>query len=149
MKPQRVPSVPDVFHATGKIFRFCRRCAGPRRCSGVAVLTTLTLLSGCAVPGPAVQPMSPQQQVVLEGRVSSVDTSPMAYDGDALLLLESDSRGTVTVHVPARTNLCRAQGLGLLGQLQPGDRLRAEGQASGPRDITVCEHPSHRLQRLD
>ncbi len=151
MKTQPMPNVPDVFHAAGTIPRFGRGCAswltqGAFATPVIAVM--LTLLSGCTAPGQVLSPMAPEQQVVIEGRVSSVDTSPMAYDGDALVLLESDARGTVTVHVPARTNPCRAQGLGLLGLLQPGDRLRVAGKASGPRDITVCEQPSHRLQKL-
>lgn len=96
-----------------------------------------------------MQPLTSDRQVVVEGRVVSIDASPMAYDGDAMVVLDSVSHGPLTVHLPARTNLCRAQGLGLLGELRGGDRLQVEGLATGPADITVCQEPSHRLQRID
>lgn len=117
--------------------------------AAAAVAALFATLAGCAVPGKAIEPMAPEQEVVVEGRVLSVDLSPMAYDGDALVLLDSQSHGAVTVHVPARTNLCRAQGLEVLGELRPQDRIRVAGKATGQRDITVCESPTHRLQRLD
>lgn len=109
----------------------------------------LMLLLGCAAPGSALQPLATDRQVVLEGRVASVDTAPMAYDGDALVVLDSAAHGAVTVHIPARTNLCRAQGLELLPELRAGDRLRVEGLATGPGNVTVCQEPTHSLQRID
>lgn len=113
------------------------------------VIVAMVMLAACVAPGGMVQPLAVDRQAVVEGRVVSVDASPMAYDGDALVMLESVSNGAITVHLPARTNLCRAQGLGLLGELRVGDRLHVEGLVTGPGDITVCQEPSHRLQRID
>ncbi|MDQ3289233.1 MAG: hypothetical protein M3Q42_13465 [Pseudomonadota bacterium] len=151
MKQQRVLAIAGVLATVESVL--LRRRAGapviPRPSARALPAFALTLLVGCTMPGEAVQPMVAGQPAAVEGRVASVDSSAMAYDGDALVMLESDSRGAVTVHVPARTNLCRAQGLGILGDLRAGDRLRVEGTFSGPRDITVCEKASHRLELLD
>ncbi|RNF82066.1 hypothetical protein EER27_15570 [Lysobacter psychrotolerans] len=89
------------------------------------------------------------QPVAIEGVVTRVDTSPMAYDGNALVVLTSQAHGTVTVHLPARRNLCKAQGMDLLDTLQAGDRLRVDGTATGPGEVSVCLEASHRLQRAD
>lgn len=96
-----------------------------------------------------MQPLASDRQVVAEGRVMSVDASPMAYDGCALVVLDSASHGPLTVHLHAGANLCRAQDLGLLGELRIGDPLQVEGLATRPADITVCQEPPHRLQRID
>ena len=97
----------------------------------------------------STRPLLVEQQVALEGTVTSVDLTPMAYDGSALVVLATRAHGSVTLHLPARRHLCRAQGLDLLDGLKPGDGLRVAGTASGPADVVVCAQASHRLQRMD
>lgn len=109
--------------------------------------------SGCAMEGPAdarapAPAMPVSQQVDLQGRVASIDTSPWAYDGNGVLVLEGTSRGQVRVMLPARWNLCRATGLDALDGLSTGDRLRVVGAVSAPGEVTVCEAAEHRLERL-
>ena len=109
----------------------------------------LTGMSGCAATGNAAGPMAVDQRVVVEGAVASVDLSPMAYDGDALVVVTSATQGAVTVHLPARRNLCKAQGLDLMDELKPGDRVRVEGVAIGAGEIRLCQDVADRLQRID
>lgn len=118
-------------------------------CSLALSAGLLAGVAGCASNGGAPQPLAAAHQVVIEGRVASIDLSPMAHDGDALVVVASDAHGAVTVHLPARRHLCKAQGLDLLDTLQPGDRLQAAGEATGPADLRVCAEASHRLRRLD
>lgn len=133
----------------------CR--ARPQRPPVPIVLTALLLggLAGCATgtsgdaTGSSARALVIDQPVVIEGVVSRVDTSPMAYDGNALVVVSTDAHGTVTVHLPARRNLCKAQGMDLLDTLQAGDRLRVDGTATGPGEVSVCLEASHRLQRAD
>lgn len=106
-------------------------------------------LSGCAATGSVVGPMALDQRVVIEGEVASVDLSPMAYDGDALVVVTSAAHGAVTVHLPARRNLCKAQGFDLLTELKPGDRVRVEGAVTGAADVTLCQDAADRLQRIE
>lgn len=141
-------SSPLAAVAPGPVQRSRKSVALTRACRSAAVLMAF-MLAACATPGGAAQPLAADGQVIVEGRVVSIDATPMAYDGDALVVLDSVLHGPLTVHLPARTNLCRAQGLDLLGELRVGDRLQVEGLATGPGDITVCQEASHRLRRID
>lgn len=145
---QSFPSVPVAFGRVLRPQQSVLRARARHACRAMPA-ALLVMLAACAAPGGTMQPLAADRQAVVEGRVVSVDASPMAYDGDALVVLDSVSHGQLTVHLPARTNLCRAQGLGLLGELRAGDRLQVEGLATGPADITVCQEPTHRLQRID
>jgi hypothetical protein len=106
-------------------------------------------MAGCVASGVAVRPLSINERITLEGRVATVDLSPMAYDGDALVVVTDAAHGPVTVHLPARRNLCKAQGLDLIDELRPGDRVRVEGVATGASDVRLCQDSADRLQRLD
>lgn len=145
--------VAPLIHHTADLIRASQNCGARARIASAhrtaAGVALSILVVACAAPGGAARPLVAERQVIVEGRVMSVDASPMAYDGDALVVLHSVSHGPLTVHLPARTNLCRAQGLGLLGELRVGDQLQVEGMATGPADISVCQEPSHRLQRID
>lgn len=105
-------------------------------------LLLLVLLVGCG-PRSAV----PGSGDLVAGTVVAVDTSPMAYDGDALLRLRIDTGQTLTVRVPARTNLCAAEGLGIVGELRPGDRVEVRGTADAEGNLRPCTEPHHVLQR--
>ena len=121
--------------------------------AAVAVVAALLAGSaGCATDGAAnarPRPLAIDQRAFVEGEVASVDTSPMAYDGNALVVVATTAHGVVTVHLPARRNLCRAQGFELLEVLRPGDRVRVEGLATAAGDISVCQDAADRLQRID
>ena len=82
------------------------------------------------------------------GEVVSVDTAPMAYDGDAVVRLRTDAGETITVHVPARTNLCAADGLGIVGDLRPGDWVEVRGTPGANGEIRPCSEADHVLRRV-
>ena len=106
----------------------------------------LALLAGCASRSPADSPPSEAPGDVT-GTVLLVDLGPLAADGDALIEVERDDGQRVTVRVPARTNLCRAQGLGLLSELAPGDRVRVVGEPV-EGGVRPCLGADHRLARV-
>ena len=83
----------------------------------------------------------------LLGTVQSVDLTPMTYDGDAVITMETDAGETVLVNVPARMNLCEATGLALVGELLPGDRIEVMGERREDGSVTPCAQPEHRLAR--
>lgn len=116
---------------------------------GLAIAAVLALgLAGCLATGDTA-PMPIDQRVVVEGRVASVDLSPMAYDGNALVVVDGTRHGAVTVHLPARRNLCKAQGFDLLPELKAGDRVHVEGLATGPAAISVCLDADDTLRRIE
>lgn len=82
------------------------------------------------------------------GTISSVDLSPMAYDGDAVIQMETDTGELLRVLIAARMNLCAATGLDLVGQLEEGDRITVSGDREGDA-IRPCTDSSHRLARLE
>lgn len=119
----------------------------------VIVAALLAAIAGCATDGTAAgstpRPLAIDQRVIVEGEVAGVDTSPMAYDGNALVMVATTAHGVVTVHLPARRNLCQAKGFELLEVLRPGDRVRVEGLATAAGEISVCQDAADLLQRID
>lgn len=90
-------------------------------------------------------------QLTIEGTVASVDTAPWAYDGNAVVQVSGTAHGTVAVQLPARWNLCRARPVEEVQGLQKDMRVRVRvtGTVDAPDRMTVCEHASHGLQRID
>lgn len=107
-------------------------------------LVLVLLLGACASPEPSEAPASSSALVV--GTVVSVDLDPIAYDGDGVIVVRTDD-GERTVRIPARTNLCEAEGLGLAFDLAPGDAVEVRGAAAPDGSVTPCTSPDHRLAR--
>ncbi len=101
------------------------------------------LLVGCA-PGEA--PTSSDSSFT--GVLTSVDRSAMAYDGDAVLMIDSGGE-TVVIRVPARINLCSAREQIQLDQLRVGERVEVRGVLGSDGAIIPCENPRHLLRRLE
>ena len=101
------------------------------------LLALLLPLAACA--------SSPDAGGVVRGEVVSVDTAPLAYDGDAVVVVRTDS-GERTVRVPARINLCEATDFPALDTLRPGDRVEARGEVNAKGDVTPCMSADHFLR---
>lgn len=104
----------------------------------------LALVAGCA-PSPSASPGT-STEVTVRGTVVSVDLAPMAYDGNAVLLVATDD-GEARVEIPARTNLCTATGLSLVSGLRPGDAVVVVGARTESGAIVPCTSAGHSLQR--
>lgn len=123
----------------------------PAKASPISSLA-LALLAASAISACTASPTlhAPASEVLrVSGRVVSVDRAPMAYDGDGVLVLSTDAQGRITVHVPARSNLCKAQGLDVFHRATVGIRIEAVGTLIGPSDIAVCHEVTHRLKVVD
>ena len=114
----------------------------------LAVLAALVALSACAVT-PKNNALVAGQQVMVEGEVVRVDTDPWAYDGNAVITISTAGAGTVGVQLPARWNLCKAQPIGDVQALKPGDRVQVVGTVTAPGEMLVCEQPQHRLHKVE
>lgn len=108
------------------------------------LLLLAALLGACASTGS--DGGSPGGPII--GTVASVDLSPMAYDGNAVLLVRADDGRTVRVEIPARTNLCAAEGISAVGDLHAGDRVEVVGEAGPEGAVTPCTDAAHRLRVL-
>lgn len=106
-------------------------------------LLLLSLLLGSCTG--SVQSASP----TVSGEVTAVDLAPMAYDGNATLDVRTATGETVRVAVPARTNLCQAQGLGVLGEIAVGDRVEVQGERSTEGTVTPCTAATHYLRVVE
>jgi hypothetical protein len=105
----------------------------------------LLLLSACTVwEAPSGSVTEPS----VTGTVVSVDLAPIAYDGDAVIVMTPPSGESVRVLVPARVNLCQAQGLDVLNTLQPGDEIEVRGDPEGDGALRPCLEPDHLIRRL-
>jgi len=119
----------------------------------VALIAAMLAMSACATAPPAATPSAATlvvgQQATIEGVVVSVDTAPWAYDGNAVLTVSTASAGTVSVQLPARWNLCKAQAPDDVQALKPRDRVQAIGTVTAPDTLVVCEQPQHALRRVE
>lgn len=112
------------------------------------------VLAACTTPpvaeSPAVDALPeapPGDDVTVAGEVVSVDLEPLAYDGNAVLVLRTDA-GERRVEIPARTNLCQADGLGEALDARPGERLTVVGAEPSPGGAIVpCSSAAHRVRR--
>ena len=114
----------------------------------IVVTATLLALSACAT-APAGGALVVGQQATIEGGVVSVDTNPWAYDGNAVVTVSTAAAGTVSVQLPARWNLCKAQPLGDVQALKPGDQVQVVGTVTAPGELVVCAQPAHRLRKVE
>ncbi len=111
------------------------------------LLAMLFGVAACATPPGGGAPVA-GQQASIEGKVVAVDTDPWAYDGNAVVTVDTDA-GRVAVQLPARWNLCKARPPGDVQALRPGDRVQAVGTSTAPGQLVVCEQPQHLLRKLD
>ena len=109
--------------------------------------TPLLTLAACA-SAPAGDAFAPGQQATVEGRVVNVDTTPWAYDDNAIVMLSTATGHRVRVQLPARWNLCKAAPPDNVQALKPGDRVQAIGTATAADELVVCEQPQHLLRTL-
>lgn len=114
----------------------------------VVVTATLLALSACATT-PTGGALVVGQQATIEGDVVSVDTNPWAYDGNAVVTVSTTDAGTVSVQLPARWNLCKAQPLGDVRAFNPGDRVQVVGTVTAHGELVVCAQPEHRLRKIE
>jgi len=94
-------------------------------CLAIAMLFGV---AACATP-PGGGATAAGEQASIEGRVVAVDTDPWAYDGNAVVTVDTGA-GRVAMQLPARWNLCKARPLGDIQTLKPGDRVQAIGTAT-------------------
>ena len=100
------------------------------------------LASGCATtPGASTEEVSP---ATIEGTVAAIDTQPWAYDGNAVIQVDTADRGRVAVQLPARWNLCKAAPVEV-DALAVGMRVRATGAPDAGGALVVCGDAAHRL----
>jgi DNA/RNA endonuclease YhcR with UshA esterase domain len=114
----------------------------------LAVAVALIALSACATT-PIGGALVVGQQATVEGDVVSVDTNPWAYDGNAVVMVSTTGAGTVSVQLPARWNLCKAQPLGDVQAFKPGDRVQVVGTVTATGEMVVCAEQEHRLRKIE
>jgi hypothetical protein len=124
----------------------------PRRPRHLALVATACLALagvGCAAaPVPAKTAPMDDGQATVEGTIAAIDTQPWAYDGNAVVLLETAAGRQVSVQLPARWNLCKAAPVDV-ASLAVGRRARAVGTATAADELVVCERAGHRLVLAD
>lgn len=117
------------------------------------IAAAIAALSACAgtptTTAPTTAALLVGQQATIQGQVVGVDTDPWAYDGNAVVTVSTATAGSVSVQLPARWNLCKAQPFGDVQALKPRDRVEAVGTVTAPGELVVCEQPQHRLRKLD
>jgi hypothetical protein len=106
------------------------------------------LLAGCANPNlpEAGAPLDGER--VVEGTITAIDLDPLAYDGDGRILVAQRDGSTITVLVPARSNLCQARDLGDVGDVETGDRIEARGTVVRG-GVLPCASPDHFFREVD
>lgn len=113
---------------------------------GTLACTILATAACVATPAKLV-PLADGDQVAVEGAIVAIDTKPWAYDGNAVVLLQTAVNGPVEVHLPARWNLCKAAPVNM-SALTVGQAVRAVGTVGADGEVVVCERAEHGLAPL-
>lgn len=122
---------------------------GVRSVFSCGVLSAVVLLAvGCArTPASPPDPLSPGDREI-EGVVTAVDLSPMAYDGDGVVTVQVRPGARVIVRIPARQGLCAASFEGV-NELAVGDRVAVRGALVEDDEggIRPCLGETHYVRR--
>jgi hypothetical protein len=117
--------------------------AGP-----ITLAVALLALAACAT-APGKSGLAVGKTATFDGEVVSVNTDPWAYDGNAIVTVSTATAGTVSVQLPARWNLCKAQPLGDVQALKARDRVRVVGTVTAPGEVVVCQQPQDQLLKVE
>ncbi|GAB3332017.1 hypothetical protein [Marilutibacter aestuarii] len=112
--------------------------------ASLALVVALAAAS-CATAPETAAPEGGRMRV--EGTITSIDTQPWAYDGNAIVELDVAGRGAVRVELPARWNLCKAEPVDVQA-LAVGMRVQAVGESTGEGGVVVCQDAADRLAPL-
>lgn len=115
-----------------------------RRALIVAMTTAILATSACATTQANGAPLTVGAEVAVDGTILSIDTDPWAYDGNAVVSLQTAANGLMNVQLPARWNLCKAAPVDTAA-LKVGQEVRAVGTLVATGELAVCERPEHRL----
>ncbi len=114
----------------------------------MAMIVGSAAIAGCATTAPATTMLKAGQQASIEGRITAIDLTPWTFDGNAVIQIASDVNGPVSVQLPARWNLCKAQPVNT-NKLAVGRRVRVLGTVGQAGEIGVCERADDQVQLLD
>ena len=112
------------------------------------VATLLAGLAACITTTRSGSALTAGTQATIEGRLTSIDTAPWAYDGNAVLAVATQAHGIVAVHLPARWNLCLAPAVDVQA-LAIGDDVRATGSVGAEGELVVCERAEHGVREVE
>ncbi|MDX1421252.1 MAG: hypothetical protein R3181_14900 [Rubricoccaceae bacterium] len=119
-------------------------------------LLALLVLAGCMTTASPEAPPPPDgappadavsEDRTVSGTVTALDFSPMAYDADGVVTVETDEGETVDVQLPARYGLCAAS-YDDWAELAVGDRVEARGAVTMRGAVRPCEREDHRFRIL-
>lgn len=113
-----------------------------------AAATMLLALAACVTTTHSGAALTAGSQASIEGRITSIDTTPWAYDGNAVVGVATNAHGVVSVHLPARWNLCRAPAVDVQA-LAIGDDVHATGSVGSSGELVVCERPEHGFRKAE
>lgn len=115
-----------------------------RRTLIVAMTAAILVTAACVATQAKVVPLAVGAQVAVDGTILAIDTDPWAYDGNAVVSLQTAANGPMHVQLPARWNLCKAAPVDVAA-LTVGQDVRAVGTLIAAGEIAVCERAEHRL----
>ncbi len=120
----------------------------PRQALMALIVCVALSTAACTTTPSAGSTLAAGSQATISGTIASIDTAPWAYDGNAVVVLDTAAHGRVPVQLPARWNLCKA-GQVDVASLVVGRRARAIGTVTDDGAVVVCERAEHRLAHVD
>ena len=115
--------------------------------SRLPLVVLVLLLAGC-VQRNVIDSSLAQGEATLTGKLVAVDTTPWAYDGNAVVQVAVPGHGIVAVHLPARWNLCAAAPVPIEA-FAIGDDVRLRGTVGDDGTVVVCGRPDHRIEAVE
>jgi hypothetical protein len=115
-----------------------------RRTLIVAIAAAILVMAACVATPGKVAPLAVGSEVTVNGTILAIDTDPWAYDGNAVVSLQSAASGPMHVQLPARWNLCNSTPVNVAA-LKVGQNVRVVGTLIAAGEIAVCQRAEHRL----
>ncbi|MEM1043802.1 MAG: hypothetical protein AAGI91_14390 [Bacteroidota bacterium] len=109
----------------------------------VVPVLLLLFYGGCSSQKGLELPVGPDATV--SGTVQAIDRTPTAVDSDAVITLRT-SAGDTEVYIPARIDMCEAEGLGLFAGLAEGERIEVRGRSLSRGGVRPCASDDHYLR---
>ncbi|MFP3855300.1 MAG: hypothetical protein ACLFWD_13510 [Anaerolineales bacterium] len=112
------------------------------------MIVVMFAIAGCGLVG--AEPLGEAgQNATVVGEVRSVDLSPMAYDGPAEIVIQSEAYGEVKVLVSPCFGDCARQAVEQLEVIEAGQQWQATGEVQEDGRLGIFIEGEHFLQSVD
>ena len=116
---------------------------------GPIIVTVFSILVGCGTHESEINPLAEiGKTAVVKGKVTAIDTSAMARDGDGVLHIFTVQKNKIVVLVPTGFSPPSPKSRDVFLTLKKGDDVEVAGEVTGKNKLTISL-VTHYLKKVD